>query len=489
MTQPLRRCLPLPFFLALMPLFFVLHGYNQNQASLTALDFWTLLGEYALGTALVLLLALAFFRRLNKAALLTFGLIFVELFFGAFHDALKRITANFFLAKYSVLLPLLLIGLVFFFLWLKKSNGNFRRFFTYLNLIFLLLLVMELPGLFRSKPTVKQSGLLPCSDCTKPDVYFILADGYADSVSLQNAMQFNNREFLAALRQRDFHIVEGSHSNYNFTPFSVASLFQMNYLTGVHGSNSDQHDRNLCAGNINHNPLVSFFREEGYTIKNFSIFNVADQPTQARQNYVLLGKDLIRSETFLSRLRRDLGYHLVTTLKWQHAIEDYSYYTKRCNEKLAGLLREETNLPSAPPRFVYTHLLMPHYPYYYDKNGRERPLSLLLSGDEFNQKAYVGYVQYCNRVFLDLIDTILRHSKQPPIIVFMGDHGFREYAGEKVPDPRYFYTNMNAVLLPNRNYRSFYPGLPAVNQFRALLNTAFGQHLPMLKDSSVMVRE
>ncbi|HEY1023449.1 MAG TPA: hypothetical protein VGE06_14110, partial [Flavisolibacter sp.] len=51
------------------------------------------------------------------------------------------------------------------------------------------------------------------------------------------------------------------------------------------------------------------------------------------------------------------------------------------------------------------------------------------------------------------------------------------------------YRNMNAVLLPNGNYQPFYNGISGVNQFRALLNAAFGQKLPMLKDSTSFLEE
>lgn len=478
-----------PFFLALMALFFVVHGYNQSPASLTAMDSAVLVGEYLLGTLLVFLVGFLLYRTVNKAVLFAFALMFLELFFGAFHDGLKKISPTFFLAKYSVLLPVLFILLLLFVVWLKKTTGRFHRFFTYLNGSFLLLLLIEVPSFFSAGQPPAKSGLPACPTCPKPDVYLIIADSYSDSVALADALHFNNGAFLSQLRSRGFHVVEGSHSNYNYTPFAMSSLLRMNYLPGVRGYNSDKHDRDRCAGFINHNPVVSFFRENGYTIKNASIFNLADEPTQARQNYLLLGKELVRSQTFLQRLQRDLGYHLVTTLNLQSAIASYTFYTKKCNENVLGLLRNEIRQKSPQPRFIYTHLLLPHYPYYYDKNGRERPLSYFKAGYEFDQQAYLEYLQYGNGLFLRLIDDIFKNAAQPPIILLMGDHGFREFNPSHLPDPKYYYMNLNAVYLPGGQYQNFYKGIPSVNQFRALLNTAFGQHLPLLKDSSVLIQE
>ncbi|WP_121355179.1 alkaline phosphatase family protein [Flavisolibacter nicotianae] len=489
MAPFLKKIQSQPFFLALMALFFVAHGYNQNHASVTAMDFAVLLGEYWMGTILVFLFGLLIYSKMVKAALFAFGLMFLELFFGPFHDGLKKISPTFFLAKYSVLLPLLLLLTVVFVWWLKKTHNSFHRLFAYLNGCFLLLLLIEVPSFFSGSQAPPKSGLPACTTCRKPDVYLIIADSYSDSLALADALHFNNGAFLSQLRNRGFHVVEGSHSNYNYTPFAMSSLLQMNYLPGVRGYNSDKHDRDLCAGYINRNPVVAFFRENGYAIKNASIFNLADEPTQARQNYLLLGKDLVRSQTFLQRLQRDLGYHLVTTLNLQSAIASYTFYTKKCNDKVLGLLRDEIGQRSQQPRFIYTHLLLPHYPYYYDQNGRERPLSYFKAGYEFDQQAYLEYLQYGNGLFLRLIDAIFKNATQPPIILLMGDHGFREFHPSRLPDPKYYYMNLNAVYLPDGNYQQFYKDLPAVNQFRALLNSAFGQHLPMLKDSAVLIQE
>lgn len=480
---------PFPFFLLLLPLFFVLHGYGQNISSVTGSECFELVAEYLLVSGLLFLLGLLSYRRWQKAALFSFGLLFVHLFFGAFHDGLKRISGGFFLAKYSVLLPLLALLLIFFLLYLKRSKGFYKRFFVYLNLIFAVLVLIDLPRLFSNSPEFVKSGMKPCTTCDKPDVYFIVADEYADSVSLSELMHFNNGAFQSALRERGFHVVNGSRGNYNFTPFAVASLFRMDYLQNIVGSNSNRKDINICQTAINRNPTIAFFKENGYEIKNLSIFTVDGQPAQVKQGYLVMGKDLITSQTLLQRLQRDLGYHLVTTLKIHSEIERYAFYTKRGNDKLISLLQKETRQKNDRPRFIYTHLLMPHYPYYFDKNDRQRPLSFLVPGHESNREGYIEYLQYANKIFLNLIDDILKQTAHPPIIIFMGDHGFREYGLTKESSPNYNFMNLNTVLLPNRNYAPFYDGISGVNQFRALFNSSFDQRLPMLKDSTRFLQE
>ena len=98
---------------------------------------------------------------------------------------------------------------------------------------------------------------------------------------------------------------------------------------------------------------------------------------------------------------------------------------------------------------------------------------------------YVEYLQYSNKVFIDLIDYIKSHSKRPYMILFLSDHGFRLNNMDK----NYLYINFSSILLPSGDYKSFYPGLSNVNLFRILFNESFGQQMPVLKDSTVFTKE
>ncbi len=132
---------------------------------------------------------------------------------------------------------------------------------------------------------------------------------------------------------------------------------------------------------------------------------------------------------------------------------------------------------------------MPHYPYYFSKEGKPYPVETLADGQQINKNHYIEYLQYSNTIYLETIDRILASSKSPPIIMFLGDHGFREFSDASEKNTPYYYMNMNAIYLPDKNYGGFYEGISAVNQFRTLLNTSFGQNLPLLKDSTILIYE
>ena len=139
------------------------------------------------------------------------------------------------------------------------------------------------------------------------------------------------------------------------------------------------------------------------------------------------------------------------------------------------------------PKFVYTHLVIPHYPYYFDSTGKSIPYEKLTEDLAFNKEAFISYLKYSNNQLLNLTDYILATSKKPPVIILMSDHGFREF--KEATDKKYHFLNLNAIYFPDRNYSSFYKGMSNINQFRILFNSQFGQQLSLLKDSSSFLSE
>ncbi len=154
------------------------------------------------------------------------------------------------------------------------------------------------------------------------------------------------------------------------------------------------------------------------------------------------------------------------------------------NNLMLEKIKTEIASVSSKPRFIYTHLFMPHYPYYFDENGDRNNLTTV--GNEYDQNAYKNYLIYSNKVFLQLIDTILKKSSKPPIIILLGDHGFRQFKNQR--QANFHFMNLNAIYLPNRDYKLFYNGMSNVNLFRVILNSQFQQELPLLKDSCIVAQ-
>lgn len=475
-----------PIFLYLLPVFFVLHGYISNYDFVPVSDALLLTGTYLAASAIIAALCWLLYRDFTRANFAAFLAMCYHFFFGSVHDLIKKITPDSFLTKYSFILPFSILLFIIIFIILKKSKSGFAKTRLYLNILLLIIItldVLSLTGkLIRSNKEVNlPAGFTVCETCPKPDIYLILADEYAGQTELKNLFQFDNIKFISQLAERGFYTIPESVSNYNYTPFSMGAILNMDYLAL---NTRYRHTNNLTLSYraIKENKLLKFLKSNGYQFYNYSIFDFEGQLTQINKGLLPAKTKLITSQTFLSRINRDLRYHLITSLNSQKEIRKRVYSTRENNERSYASTMSIAEKKTSKPKFVYTHLEMPHYPYYFDKNGNEQPFEKLEEDYQIHKPAYIEYLQYANTKLLELIDHILKNSKEPPIIVLMGDHGFRHFV-EDVED-KYHFLNLTSIHLPDKNYTNINDSLSGVNIFRLILNKNFGQQLQYLKDST-----
>jgi hypothetical protein len=408
------------------------------------------------------------------------------------HDTLKKLFHGAFITKYIIILPAVLLGFILLIILLKKSRSNFQRVRYYLNVLLVVLLVADIlilttKILTKKKPSYDlPEGFVSCDTCKKPDVYFILADEYAGNEELKSLFGFDNSAFLSQLESIGFHVIPNSRSNYNYTPFSVASILNMKYLD-LKGKDRAQPDLTYCYEAIRDNRLLKFLEHEGYDFYNYSVFDFEGQPARVRETFLPVKTRLITAQTFLHRFDKEIRFNLVSRWKSRKNLEILTYASNNNNTNIYNLTWKRAEEQSLKPRFIYAHLMMPHYPYYFDKNGNERPFEELQEGKQVDTKAYVEYLQYSNSRLFALVDHILKSSARPPVIILMGDHGFRHFL--KPVDFKYYFENLATIWLPSKNYSAFPDSLTSVNFLRTMLNTSFGQQLPMLKDSSTYLRD
>jgi hypothetical protein len=479
------------YFLFLLPLFFVLHGFVQNYQYIHVDDTLLLFLKYIIVATVLTLLFFLFFKSWRKACVYIFFLTCLYFFYGPFHDQLKQWFAGSFITKYTFLLPFFFLLFIFLLIVIKRKSLQFNRFTKFANLLLLVLIAIDLVSLVFMKLQIKTTQAIrtqhSSTTAPKPDIYFIIADEYAGNRQLKEVFSFDNSPFENQLRKRGFLILDSTKSNYNYTPFSIASTLKMDYLTGIEGRNQSKRDREICKQQINHSEVADYLKQIGYAFKNFSVFYFNnEEPPVGSTLFTLAGTDLITSQTLFARIDRDIRFNTIATFKLKKEMERFTNEERRDIETIYSLTKEEAAKKSNKPRFVYSHLMMPHYPYFFNSNGKPYPVETLLEGNQSRKDAYIEYLQYSNKKFLDLIDHIIQNSKQPPVILFMGDHGFRHLSNM---DPSYHFMNINAVYLPGKNHGGFYNGMTNVNQFRILLNTLFNQQLPLLKDSTSFLQE
>ncbi len=481
-----------PLYLWLLPIFFSWHGFVEFY-NLVPLKDAALLAVFYLAVAAGLFIPLwMLLTNIRKAAFAVFLLLCFQFFFGPLQDALKNFFPGSFISGYAFLLPCSLIGLTLTIILLKKNKKNFILLTQYLNILLFALLMTDGALLFLKKrqpynvPALQMPVTL-CPNCPRPDIYLLIADGYPGKIALNDLLQFDNAAFESALRKRGFQILDSSYSNYNYTGYSIASMLQMNYLPGISGNNRDKKDILTYTQSIRKNNFSRFLQHFGYHIVNHSIFDLEGNPSPAVPTFLPLRTRLLTAHTFTSRIYKDLGYHLITTLRIPAAIKKNKLADYRNNMKLTARTIRVAGQQTIRPRFVYTHLMMPHHPFYFDSSGNALPLSMITDKYYFDDQLFISYLKYSNKELLQLVDEIIRQSPEPPVILLMGDHGRREFS--RPVSEKYFFSNFNALLLPDGEYKDFVPVRSTVNHLRILVNNIFRQRLPLLPDSTILITE
>jgi hypothetical protein len=361
----------------------------------------------------------------------------------------------------------------------------------YLNVLFFFLLAMDLIWLaaITMNDKRKDAGSLPvsaCKNCVKPNIYLIVLDEYAGRQELTDLFKFDNSAFENELARRGFHVGRNTTSNYNFTPFSMASLFSMDYLTGVSTKSNDIDNRRICYRAINDNVVINTLEGFGYNFANLSIFDFAGRPSPFKYgDEHLNGKTIITSQTFTERIRKEMSYHLITTFKLDWALKNFGDNFRSSIQSQYQNTLQLAGAPATKPHFVYTHFFMPHYPYVYDKDGNELPFNLSMAQDR--KDLYLGFLQYANKLSLSLIDGIIQKDQTNPIILLISDHGFNK--DNSAAGRLYNFSNIINLRIPGSSPSDFPDSLSNVNIFRLLFNKQFNQQFSLLKDSTILLRE
>lgn len=475
-----------PCFLPLIPIFFVLHGFLENFGFITVNEALLLAGIYCLGTAIVFILFHLYYRNPIKASLMAAFIMMVYLFFGAGLDFLLSHIP--FMGKYSVVMTLLLV-LFFFLLFRLKKAVALQRPMLLLNLIFIVFVLVDLAGVTARfiHPTANKLAALPVANSyrplppqtEKPDIWFLIFDEYASSLSLQEQYGYHNN-LDAWLEEKGFKVNPKSYSNYPYTLASAASILNMSYLGGLKDVTTiTGKEMNYCLGLIKNNETIKFLSAQGYEIANCSPFDLAGHPARAEETLLPIKTKLITSNTMYNRVMKDMLWIFFKTplKKW---FNDRTHGTGRVNDRLLQLLHAQTTRKEGHPLFVYGHIYMPHAPFFTDSSGRPRSMAEVLDSVQ-TPADYLSYLAYTNTQIKQLITGIQAHTGGKAVIVLMGDHGFRLHTRQNL---RQNYQNLNAVYLPDHDYHLFYDSITCVNQFRVLFNTLFHQSLPLVKDST-----
>lgn len=333
---------------------------------------------------------------------------------------------------------------------------------------------------------VRSYGAVPSE---RPDIFYIVLDGYGKSDTLQKYLDYSNEPFIEALKLRGFYVAERARSNYSQTDLSVCSSLNMAYLQDLlEPAPSASAARLKADQRIDDNEVSRILKGFGYQFVAITSgapsirFATARQALESTSGVDLFWQGL-RSWTPLPAGRQVM----------LHGVE------KRAHDLRAALsVLRESGAKTASPRFVVAHILAPHPSFVLDEQGRTRligPPGLVDSNDFLNEggsaedyrQGYAAQAAYVNQRILEAVDSILAGSSTTPVILIQGDHGSRlnfHHTDVRQVEPDEAFGILSAYRVPQRVRRQLYPEITPVNSFRLVLSGLFGLALERLPDRS-----
>lgn len=479
-----------PYYPILISAFPVIAVYALNLAMVPIGDVWRPLGISVGSTALLWLILSVGLRSVRRGALLA-TLAFA--LFATFGVAVRYIGPEILETTDVLLLVAALVGLI-------RHKGELANLTRVMNFGACVLLVLPLFQIVVRTPKRGPDAFLHVSlpiqatrgsVASRPDIFFIIVDGYGREDQLDRVMGYSNRPFLDALRGCGFYVADRSHSNYVQTQLSVAATLNLSFLQDYPKTfPPDSIDRSVLTVGMDKSFIAAYLKKLGYAyISVTSGFNEVDFPSSD-----------VRYEGPLSMtMIEDALVQLTPVTVVDQPVK--SMFADR-RKSLRGAFDNLTYLATrtGTPRFIVAHILAPHPPFVFGAHGEDfrqdmpfgfwdgsHYMSVGGSPDMY-RRGYTGQVQYLNSQLLQIIDKLItRAGSTKPVIIIEGDHGSKlgldQDAIGKTDLPESF-GNLMAFYVPDSVRSLLYPKITSLNTFRVLLNGLFGEKLPMLPDRS-----
>jgi len=456
-----------PYFLGA---YFILEGFASIADYVSP---WAMIAPMGVICALVFLINRAIKAVMKdriKAGMLTFSVLVPLLFYARVLEEVSDSFLGLGRARFVVLGLTLMVVIFSWFVWKTRRKlvlaTAFLNTLTACYIVYGIYLVAvnfaPYDNSWEARLRQREPGMsaAPRGAEGLPDIYFIILDGYTGSASLEKYWRYDNSEFTGALGKMGFFVAGESRS---LSVSTIASIAADLNLTNDPLLLEQQEE--IMYRIIRDNRGMAYMRSRGYEIVNLSPFPLTGAP----RFYRAFGLGDIGPGNFHGLFMRTAVFDLGTI------IESNRLY--KVNRRLFKELKETPLRGKGKPRFIYAHVMMPHLPYCFDRDGRL--ISWLDRRQESDKQAYLEQLIFTNKNARETVAAILRDSPKPPVIVIQGDHGFRRLDEPGAESEE--VTILNAVYLPGEGSGAISPAINSVNTLRMVFNRYLGTRLEMLE--------
>ncbi|MEW5819697.1 MAG: hypothetical protein AB1782_05855 [Cyanobacteriota bacterium] len=469
--------------LAIYPILFV---YSENINQLYFVELMIPLFLSISITIIILLIVGTANKNFEKAGLIVSLIIFIFYFSKMIYTSFlleNPLFESWIRIRYYLIFLIIVFSFITFLIY--RLSGNLDKVTKIINVFAIALIILSILTIFSKISNVKLTNnkYLQAQKQSKttqyinkdyqPDIYYIILDAYARSDTLKELYNFNNKEFLEFLRQKGFYVASNSYSNYAFTYLSLSSSLNLNYIPKLKSIKDYKNLRNY----IKNNNVAKFLKSKNY---KYVFFNSSYSVTKCNNNesvdYCIKNSVfdelsiLLIQESILGLFNTENEIYRLTVLNSFSNLEQIS------------------NIPG--PKFVFCHIVCPHPPYLFGKNGQYIRGKKSLPLKE-NKDAYLDQLIFINKKVRQFIDYLLLNSNNKPVIIVQSDHGaivsFADNNDWIDPDTKNLKELMgilNAYYLPYQSQNGLYKSISPVNTFRLIFNNYFNAKYPLLDDKS-----
>ena len=506
-----------PFLIAFFPIL-AIYSVNIGFIQLEQFILPTLL---IVGSAFLFFLCLKYILKNGKKAALIVTLAFIIFFsFGHIYNMLNQVSiGDTDLGSNRTLLPIFVISFgigSFLIIRTKRTLDNATSIVNTISIVFITVIVAMVGietfgcdecliqqtyslGIFSNQimdsPLYFEEHSFSVSESDSlPNVYYIILDGYPRNDVLKKHLDFDNSEFINFLKQREFYVAENSYSNYSLSSTSIPATMNMNYINFLAdelGEDSRSYDPLLGKdfGLYADNQVIKNFKSMGYKVAKIgSVPMYLHEIPLADLSSCYKSIHLMDNRLFDTVARTSMiGYFIE---RWS---EDLQRQIILCAfeelPKISSYYEE--------PVFVWSHIMLPHFPLIFGANGEPvTPGESLLvmnnphvfegTDSSWNIKQqFLQQLQFANKKSMELVDKILENEKQS-IIIIQSDHGSAFDVNLHDPtddDVHQRLSNINAIYFPDEKPREILMNdTTNVNTFRIVFNSYFGSDYDILED-------
>ncbi len=468
--------------------------YAQN-AQILRIDSWLRMSAFQAAIGLLIFLLFSFYYKeagYHSAISAFIFLIFYNVYGLVF---IKLVELDIIQVTHYSFLPLfLLTGITLSLLIKRISTGAVKPIWQIATALVVLLLVFNVVQISSIEIRKKQESTAVTESETvsletaaenSPDIYYLIFDEFSGFQPIREYWGYKEIDtFVDYLESKDFQVSENAHSTSIDTLHQLAS--RLNYRTYPLGADYVSTYYNDIANSRVFNYLKSLgYRTIVFDESKASFAYPAKPSIIADLNYEndpeSVGTDtsgslfddygaLVADKTVLLAIADYYKIHNPELQKHKNMV----YFTLN---KLGELKEPDT------PIFVYAHLLVPHMPFMFDRNGNNIDPVYHQNWDYYLEN-YIFTVALIE----EMVNNILSQYEpdNQPIIILQSDHGARNKLTTNIGsktltnfNEEYKTSIMNAMLLPNCDDVQISDDFDPTNTFPVVFRCAFGVDIPV----------